>query len=123
MSTIKVFKEFHEKLVTMLPVYSTVFLSKLYSCDLLPDNLMDEIKAERTPADKAMCFLHGKIRCDISNGDVRSFNKLLDIMEKSGNTSLKDLAKDIKTAMDSVSTVFNSAGKNQGVEHYTLDNT
>ena len=99
MSTSEVFKQFYVELVTMLPVDDTMFLAKLFSCDLLPGNLMNKVEAERTPADKAMCFLDGKIKHDISNGDDRSFNKLLDIMEESGNDSLKHLAMKVKTAL------------------------
>ena len=109
MSTSEVFKQFYVELVTILPVDDTMFLAKLFSCDLLPGNLMNEIKAERTPADKAMCFLNGKINRDISNGDVRSFNKLLDVMEESRNDSLKVLAMKIKTAVKG-ELVINTAG-------------
>ena len=99
MSTSEVFKQFYVELVTMLPVDDTIFLAKLFSCDLLPGNLMNEIKAEKTTADKAVCFLNGKISRDISNGDFNSFNKLLNIMEESGYDSLKGLAKKIRTVL------------------------
>ena len=99
MSTGEVFKQFYVELVTMLPVDDTIFLAKLFSCDLLPGNLMNEIKAEKTTVDKAMCFLNSKISRDISSGDFNSFNKLLNIMEESGHDSLKGLAKKIRTAL------------------------
>ena len=95
----EVFKQFYVELVTMLPVDDTIFLAKLFSCDLLPGDLMNEIKAEKTSADKAMCFLNSKISRDISNGDFNSFNKLLNIMEESGHDSLKSLAGKIKSAL------------------------
>ena len=93
----------------MLPVDDTLFLAKLYSCDLLPGDLMNEIIAKETRAQKAMCFLNGKIMCDISIGDFNSFNKLLNIMEESENDSLKDLAKKIKSVMQE-DPVVNIAG-------------
>ena len=109
MSTSEVFKQFYVELVTMLPVDDTIFLAKLFSCDLLPGNLMNEIKAEKTAADKAMCFLSGKISHDISNGDFNSFNKLHNIMEESGQDSLKSLAGKIKSALKA-EPVINTSG-------------
>ena len=99
MSTNEVFKQFFVELVTMLPVDDTLFLAKLFSCGLLPGNLMNKVMGKDTPAEKAMCFLDGKIKRDISIGDFKSFNKLLDIMEESENGSLKDLAKKIGSAL------------------------
>ena len=99
MSTGEVFKQFYVELVTMLPVDDTIFLAKLFSCDLLPGNLMNQVMAKQTRADKAVCFLNGKINCDISIGDFRSFDKLLSLMEDSGNDSLKGLAKTIKKVL------------------------
>ena len=109
MSTSEVFKQFYFKLVTILPVDDTTFLAKLFSCNLLPGNLMNQVMAKETRADKAVCFLNGKISSDISIGDFRSFDKLLSIMEDSGNNSLKLLAKKIRTALK-VETVINIAG-------------
>ena len=99
MSTSEVFKQFYVELVTMLPVDDTIFLAKLFSCDLLPGNLMNQVMAKETRADKAVCLLNGKINCDISIGDFRSFDKLLSLMEDSGNDSLKGLAKTIKKVL------------------------
>ena len=109
MSTGEVFKQFYVELVTMLPVEDTIFLAKLFSCDLLPGNLMSQVMAKETRADKAVCFLNGKINSDISIGDFRSFDKLLSIMEDSGNGSLKGLAKEIKTALKT-EPVINTTG-------------
>ena len=109
MSTSEVFKKFYVELITMLPVDDTMFLAKLFSCNLLPGNLMNQVMAKETRADKAMCFLNGKINCDISIGDFTSFNKLLDVMEESGNDSLRVLAMKIKNALKG-ELVINTAG-------------
>ena len=109
MSTSEVFKKFYVELVTVLPVDDAMFLAKLFSCDLLPGNLMNQIMVKETRPDKAMCFLNGKINCDISIGDFTSFNKLLDVMEESGNNSLRVLAMKIKNALKG-ELVINTAG-------------
>ena len=95
MSTSKVFKQFYAKLVKTLPMSDAGFVAELFSSDLLPGNLKDQIKAKETRADKAMCFLDGKIDPDILIGDFRSFEKLLNIMEESDYDSVKSLAEKI----------------------------
>ena len=100
MSTIEVFKQFYVEMVTMLPVDDTTFLAKLFSYDLLPGNLMDRVMAKETRADKAVCFLNCKINHDISIGNFTSFNKLLNVIDGSGNDSLQLLAIKIKTALE-----------------------
>ena len=109
MSPNEVFKQFFVKLVTMLPVDDAIFLATLFSCDLLPGDLMNVITAKNTPAEKALCFLNEKIKRDISSGDFKSFNKLIGIMEASENDSLKDLAKEIRRALQE-DAVVNTAG-------------
>ena len=111
MSTSEVFKQFYVELVTMLPVDDTIFIAKLFSCDLLLGNLMNQVMAKETRADKSVCFLNGKINCDISIGDFKSFDKLLSVMEDSGNDSLRGLAKKIKTTLKAESvSVINTTG-------------
>ena len=99
MSTSEVFQQFYVELVTILPMDDSLFLAKLFACGLLPGDLKQQIKAEKTPVDKATCFLDHKISSDVSVGNLRSFNKLLDVMEDSGNDSLKELAEEIKIAL------------------------
>ena len=99
MSTSEVFQRFYEKLVTMLPMDDSLFLAKLFGCGLLPGNCKQQIKAEKTPVDKATCFLDHRISSDVSVGDSTSFNKLLSVMENSGFENLKALAGEIKTAL------------------------
>lgn len=56
---------------------------------------MNQVMAKETREDKAFCFLNGKINCDISINDFRSFNKLVTIMKESGYDSLIGLAEKI----------------------------
>ena len=76
-----------------------LFSAELFTCDLLPGNLEQQIKAEKTPVDKAKCFLDHRIKTDISIDDSTSFDKLLNVMEDSSYDNLKVLAEEIKTAI------------------------
>ena len=99
MSTSEVFQQFYVELVTILPMNDSLFLAKLFAHGLLPGDLKQQINAKNTPVDKATCFLDHKISSDVSVGNSTSFNKLLDVMEDSGNDSLKELAEEIKIAL------------------------
>ena len=94
-----VFKQFYAKLVKTLPMDDSIFIVELYSSGLLPDKLRHQIQLKCTSTDKAMCFLDGKIKPDISKGDFTSFNKLLNVMEECESDSVKILAADIKTTL------------------------
>ena len=99
MSTSEVFQQFYVKLVKKLPMDDSLFTAELFACGLLPGDLKQQINAKNTPVDKATCFLDHEIKSDVSVGNSTSFNKLLDVMEDSGNDSLKELAEEIKTAL------------------------
>ena len=99
MSTSEVFRQFYVKLVKKLPMDDSLFTAELFAHGLLPGDLKQQIKAEKTPVDKATCFLDHKISSDVSDGNSTNFNKLLDVMEDSENDSLKELAEKIKTAL------------------------
>ena len=99
MSTSEVFQQFYVKLVKKLPMDDSLFTAELFAHGLLPGDLKQQIKAEKTPVDKATYFLDHKISSDVSVDNSTSFNKLLDVMEDSRNDSLKELAKEIKTAL------------------------
>jgi len=99
MSAIEVFQQLYIKLVKTLPMNDEGFVAKLYSSGLLPGSLKNQIQAKSTLADKAMCFLDGKIKPDISNGDFTSSNKLLNVMKECKNDSVKILAANIKSTL------------------------
>ena len=98
-STERVFKQFYVKLVKSLPMQNAVFLAELFSAHMLSIDLKRSIKAEKTPEDKAMCFLDDRIYLDISKGDFRSFDALLNIMKKRDFRTLNNLAEKIKVAL------------------------
>ena len=77
-----------------------VFVANLYSNDLLPGNLRNQLKLlHRTSADKATLFLDSVIEPSVTSDDGKSFNKLLNVMEDSEYDHLKELAKLIRTSL------------------------
>ena len=98
-STERVFRQFYVKLVKSLPLQNAIFLAELFSAHILSIDLKKKIKAEKTPEDKATCFLDDKIYHDISKGDLRSFDALLNIMKKKEFRILNSLAEKIKVAL------------------------
>ena len=115
-STEQVFKQFYVKLVKSLPMQNAIFLAELFSAHMLSLDLKRRIKAEKTPEDKAMCFLDDKIYHDISKGDFRSFDALLDIMKQKEFRVLNNLAEKIKTAL-----VVEAAVNPSNIEGYATE--
>ena len=87
-------KKFYADLVETLPM-DACFRSKLYSADLLPGNLKDEIQSKPTRADKAEYFLDQGVKNHGAN-----FIKLLEVLEQSKNDNLTELAKQIRNEID-----------------------
>ena len=73
-------------------------------------DLKTMIKAERISEDKAMCFLDLKIYHDISKGDFRSFDVLLNVMKKKDFRSLNCLAEKINIALIAEPIASNTEG-------------
>ena len=99
MSTSEVFKEFYCKLVETLPMNDALFIAKLYSCDLLPDDNKEHVQSLPTSANKAMYFLDHVIKPSVTTGVGSSFDQLLNVMEDSGDEVVKELAKLIRTSL------------------------
>ena len=97
MSTSEVFKEFYCKLVETLPMNDALFIAKLYSCDLLPDDIKEYVQSLPTRANKAMYFLDHVIKPSVTTGVGSSFDQLLNVMEDSEHQGVKELAKLIRT--------------------------
>ena len=103
MSTSEVFIEFYDELVATLPMDDSRFVAKLFTHKLFPGNLKQRIKAKQTVEDKATYFLDHGIEPGVSVENSESFSKLLELMGKSGNITLRTLANKIKTALFSTS--------------------
>ena len=77
-----------------------VFIAKLFSNDLLPGDLKNQLKLlHRTSADKAVLFLDSVIEPSVTSDGGSSFNKLLNVMEDSEYPHVKELARQIGTSL------------------------
>ena len=101
MSTLQVFEDNYEALVTSLPMDDVIFIAKMRSKRLLPGDIKAKLKSLPTPATKAAEFLDQVIEPSLKNDDITPLKKLLTVMEDSGNDSLKKLAKTIRSILDS----------------------
>ena len=52
-----VFQKFYVQLVQTLPMNDAIFIAQLFSCNLFPGNLMEEVHAKPTAAEKTAHFL------------------------------------------------------------------
>ena len=94
------FKQFYSNLVETLPMDDTVFIAKLFSNDLLPGDLKNQLKLlHRTSADKAALFLDSVIEPSVTSDGGSSFDKLLSVMEDCKYPHLKELAVQIKASL------------------------
>ena len=91
----EVFKHFFAKLAKSLPMDDPIFVAELFSHDLLPGDHYDQVESRLTRADKTVYFLSHVIKPAITT-DARSFNELLNVMEDSEYSNVKELAQQIK---------------------------
>ena len=96
MSTSEVFQHFYPQLVEMLPMDDVTFLSKLFSANLLPGNVKDQVKSMSTSADKATHLLDHVIQPSVTTGVGSSFDDLIKVMKDSEYDGVKELAKLIR---------------------------
>ena len=93
----EVFKQFYSELVKSLPMDDAVFIAELFSNDLLPGDLKNQLKLlHRTSADKAVLFLDSVIESSVTSDGGSSFDKLLNVMENGEYQHVKQLAKQIR---------------------------
>ena len=91
--TKRIIRKYYADLVEYLPMNDVKFRARLYSADLLPGNLKEEIQSKLTAAEKAEHFIDYGIKNDTEN-----FDKLLTIMEDDDNGDhLKRLVQKIHT--------------------------
>ena len=94
-----VFKQFYSKLVETLPLNDAIFIAKLYSSDLLPDDLKERVGSLQTEAEKTMYFMDHVIKPSVTSDDSSSFDKLLNVMESSNYPCVKELANQIRVSI------------------------
>ena len=95
----KIYIGYSEKLL-YLPMNDNTFIAKLNTQNLLPGDTESKIEGKSTPIDKASYFLNNIIKpsIDLDNGDC--FNKLLSVMEQCGYDYIKQLASEIRSAIE-----------------------
>ena len=99
MPTSKVFQHFYAKLVKMLPMDDAVFIAELFSANLLPGNVKDQVKSMSTPADKATHLLDHVIQPSVMTGVGSSFDDLIKVMEDSEYDGVKELGGIIRSKL------------------------
>ena len=103
-----VFQQFYSKLVKTLPMDDAVFTAELFSNDLLPGDLKNQLKLlHKTSADKATLLLDSVIQPSVTSDGGSSFDKLLNVMEDSEYQHVKELAKQIRTSLRNRSSTDN----------------
>jgi len=93
-----VFRDFYPQLVEMLPMDDVTFLSKLYTVNLLPGNVKDQVQSMNTSADKAAHFLDHVIKPSVTIS-VSSLDDLIKVMEDGEYDGVKKLAKLIRRSL------------------------
>ena len=91
----RVFQQFYSKLVKTLPMDDALFTADLFSNDLLPGDLKNQLKlVHRTSADKTAFFLDSVIEPSVTSDGGSSFYKLLHVMDEYQH--VKELAEQIR---------------------------
>ena len=93
----KVYRKFHAKLIQSLPLTDAHFRAALVSKQLFYGDLLDQVDAKRTNAEKNKHFLINTIDCSLNVGLTNHFVSLLQVMENFDSPVLQSLAKDINT--------------------------
>ena len=91
----EVYRRFYAKLVKSLPMTDAHFRAALVSEQLFHGDLLDQVDAKRTNAEKSEHFLINTIDCSLNVGMTNPFVSLLQVMENFESPILQSLAKDI----------------------------
>ena len=75
-----------------------IFIAELFSANLLPGNVKNQVKSMTTQADKATHFLDHVIQPSVATG--RHFCDLIQVMEDSEYGDVKELAKLIRSKLN-----------------------
>ena len=98
-STSKVFQHFYAKLVKMLPMDDALFIAELFSANLLPGDVKDQVKSMSTSADKATHLLDHVIQPSVMTGVGSSYDDLIKVMENSEYDGVKELGGIIRSKL------------------------
>ena len=98
----KVYGDYFEVLVRILPMNDALFTAKLYSNNLLPDEVNDYIDSLPTKANKARYFLRNVIKASLDANITEDFDKFLSVMENSEFNGLKSKAAEMKLKLKGI---------------------
>ena len=98
----KVYDDYFEMLVKILPMDDALFTAKLRTKNLLPDNVSSCIEAEPTRADKAKYFLRNVIKPSLDMDDTEDLVNLISAMEQSELNNLKKIAAKMRSALQGI---------------------
>ena len=93
----EVYRKFYAKLVQSLPLKDAHFRAALISKQLFYGDLLDQVDAKRTNAEKSEHFLINTIDFSLNVGMTNPFGSLLQVMENFDSPVLQSLAKEINT--------------------------
>ena len=100
----------YSNLVKTLPMDDEYFIAELYSSDLLPGDLKNEIKSLTTSAKKATEFLDRVIQPAVTTNRDKMFITLLTVMRNSGNNDVIHLAENIFSMLNPTLSSSNKTG-------------
>lgn len=99
-----VYKKFFAKLVQSLPLIDAQFRAALVAKKMFCGDMLDQVHARRTNAEKNEHFLTNTIDTSLNIGITDPFIILLRVMKSFGSSTLKSLAEEIFTALLMVDT-------------------
>ena len=91
----EVYRKFYAKLVQSLPLKDAHFRAALISKQLFYGDLLDQVDAKRTNAEKSKHFLINTIDFSLNVCMTNPFVSLLQVMENFDSPILQSLAKEI----------------------------
>ena len=91
----EVYKRYYRKLVEALPLTDALFRAALVSKKMFYGDLLCQVDAKETSADKNEHFLIKTIDHSLNIGIISPLRTLLQVMESFGSATLKSLAESI----------------------------
>ena len=90
------YHKFYPQLLESLPMTDSRFRAALVQKRMFPGDLLNQVAAKDTRAEKNEHFLHTEIFTALNIGNTDPFTSLLEVMESFGDQTLKKLAEDMK---------------------------
>ena len=106
MTYLKVYNDYFEVLVKILPMKDAYFIAALYSNNLLPDEVSEHIDSLPTKGEKAKYFLQNVIKPSLDANATENFDKFLLIMEKSEYNVLNKKAAEMKLKLTGIEYLY-----------------